>query len=89
MGKIIPCAYALLPNKTQETYTRLLRGLTTRGVVLNPTTVMTDFELAAQNAFEEVFPNVQLTGCYFHLTQSVWRNVQVSVRYYVLRYISE
>ena len=44
---------------------------------LAPLTVMTDFELAAQNAFGEVFSsNLELLSCFFHFRQANYRNVQ-------------
>lgn len=42
---------------------------------LDPRTVATDFEQASINAFREIFPNVIMTGCHFHLGQSVIRRV--------------
>ncbi len=75
-GGVHPFVFALLPNKTQNTYRRLFQALKQLEPALNPTTVMTDFELAAQNAFEEEFPNVQLAGCFFHLSQAIWRQAQ-------------
>ena len=41
----------------------------------NPLKVLTDFELAAINAFREEFPEAELSGCYFHLSQSIVRKV--------------
>lgn len=37
--------------------------------------VATDFEKASINAFQEVFPQVVVTGCHFHLGQAVIRKV--------------
>ncbi len=37
---------------------------------------MTDFEKAAISAFEEEFPMVVVTGCFYHLSQSVYRRIQ-------------
>lgn len=39
-----------------------------------------DFEIGAHEAVREVFPNVQLIGCRFHLSQSWWRYVSISRR---------
>ena len=38
--------------------------------------IVGDFELAIINAVKEVFPNTRYLGYYFHLTQSLWRNIQ-------------
>ncbi len=37
---------------------------------------MADFGKAPMNAFGGQFPNAQLSGCYFHLGQNIWRNIQ-------------
>ena len=42
---------------------------------LAPPNIATDFELASINAFKEVFPAIIVTGCHFHLGQSVLRKV--------------
>lgn len=76
MGAIIPVVYALLPNKTLLSYIRLLRELQNLQPGLHPQYLMTDFELAAIQAFEAVFPGINASGCFFHLTQSIWRKVQ-------------
>ena len=69
----IPCIYALLPNKTQITYTRLLREVSNVMNGASPTSVMMDFERAALNSFETVFPNNILSGCYLHLSSNAWK----------------
>lgn len=41
----------------------------------SPKKVNTDFELAAINAVKEEFPEAAVQGCYFHLKQSIIRNL--------------
>ena len=41
----------------------------------NPERIMMDFEKSAVNAFSTTFPTAQITGCYFHLCQSVPRKI--------------
>lgn len=76
-GISIPCVYALLPDKTQATYTRMLRELRNiPGINLQPQTVLIDFEVAEKNALEAVFPGVSVKGCFFHFSQNIWKKVQ-------------
>jgi hypothetical protein len=42
---------------------------------LQPQIAITDFELAAMNAFTSIF-NPQIHGCHFHFGQCIWRKVQ-------------
>jgi hypothetical protein len=37
---------------------------------------MCDFEKAAIRAFEQEFPGLIVTGCFFHLGQCCWRKCQ-------------
>jgi hypothetical protein len=39
--------------------------------------MMTDFELAAINVQQELFPGVEHKGCLFHFNQSQWRQVLI------------
>src|SRR6218665_1033963 len=43
--------------------------------VANPTNVLVDFESASIGAFRNAFPNARVSGCYFHLSQSILRKV--------------
>lgn len=67
--------YCLLPNKTQETYQRLFTEVGHLLPNAHPDIILTDFEMAAMTSFRNQFPAARLTGCYFHLAQSVIRKV--------------
>lgn len=74
---VFPVVYALLPNKSKNTYKKLLQVIKELKQNLNPATIMTDFEQAAISAFQEEFPDNRGFGCFFHLTQNVWRRIQL------------
>ena len=73
-GYIFPCVYALLQAKTEETYERMLSELLKLELELNPTSIMSDFEKAAINALESNFLAC-VYGCFFYLTQSIYRRI--------------
>lgn len=79
-GAAFPFVYALLPNKTQESYTTIMDVVVTKCRELrlnpNPDTVISDFEQGIINAVSAVFPAADLRLCLFHLGQSVYRHVQ-------------
>ena len=64
----------MFENRTQDTYTRLITN-TNKLKPLLPDLWITDFEKAAINAVESVFPGVAF-GCFFHLQQSLYRKVE-------------
>ncbi len=70
-----PFIYFLLPNKTRETYTKMFNILK-EGVQQQPNRLLLDNELVVHTAFHEVYPRVVISGCFFHLRQSVQRKVQ-------------
>ena len=83
-NQTLPCVYVLMKGKSQDLYTIVFRELR-RVLDFCPDTVMADFEKSLHNALQEVFENVQITGCFFHLCQSIRKHVQdlgltVSVR---------
>ena len=69
------CIFALLLNKKESTYNTLLRKLLEIKPDLNPKTIMVAFEKAAINSFENNF-NAVISGCFFHLSQNIWRKIQ-------------
>jgi hypothetical protein len=63
-----------MTDKSEESYHSLFNTLAAHN--LDPLTVMSDFEKAAQNALQAAFPNATISGCFFHLGQCVFRKVQ-------------
>lgn len=73
---ISPAAiYCLLPNKTRLIYDRVLEEVKRLVPEAAPDVIITDFETNAMSAFGDAFPSARVTGCYFHLCQSVLRKV--------------
>ena len=79
-GFVLPCLYFLFPDKARATY--LAAWGKTRELVFAaypgappPDHLITDFEVAAYGAMQEVYPGAQAHLCYFHLGQSVDRKV--------------
>ena len=78
--RVIPVAFCLLKGKDVALYRKMMREIKQRvlqvsGQHLNPTRVVTDFEVSLISAIETEFPQSTVKGCYFHFTQSVWRRV--------------
>jgi len=69
-----PIVFALLSDKKQHTYHRLFEEM--KNIGWNPQSVHLDFEIAAINALQTIFPQVELRGCHFHFTQCLWRKIQ-------------
>ena len=83
-GRIFPCIFALLPNKTEITYRRLMDAISNLTNGRAPDDILIDFERGALNAINEVFPDTNVKGCFFHLCSNVWKHVQAAglqVRY--------
>ena len=75
--RVIPCVYALMPNKQQSTYEELFRELLVINPTLHPIDFLIDYEQAARRAIEETFPDATVKGCFYHLSQNVYRKVQI------------
>ncbi|KAB0800989.1 hypothetical protein PPYR_05343 [Photinus pyralis] len=73
LGYVHPLLYALLPNKQQATYSNMLAMIKDimPQLPLNPRYISCDFELAAILAFQRAFDNVEIHGCFFHLTKNL------------------
>ena len=77
-GHLLPSLFVLLPNKTEATYRRMWDQIRLLCPLAQPREMLLDFEKAAINSFEEVWPDTLVKCCFFHLTQNVWRKVQAA-----------
>jgi hypothetical protein len=79
MHEYFPFAYAILQDKSEETYARLFDFLKAaaveRHLLLAPERITVDFKMAAINAAIPAFPDTDVKGCLFHYTQCIWRKV--------------
>lgn len=56
---------------------------------LQPTVAILDFEKAAQKALKIVFPDIKLTGCFFHYSQVMKRILTcIKIKNYQPLYLS-
>ena len=69
------CVYALLPNKSEKTYSRMIELISPSMPDASPSRILLDFEQAPMNAFQKFFISAQMSGCYFHLCQSLNRRI--------------
>ena len=77
LGRSHPLVYGILTNKRQATYRAFLNELSNiANHAFQPLALITDFEMAAIQAVGDVFPNASKTGCFFHLTQNIHRQIQ-------------
>ncbi|XP_063860926.1 uncharacterized protein LOC135101224 [Scylla paramamosain] len=71
----LPLVYVLLQRKTQSSYEQVFRVLAESGC--DPISVIIDFERPVELALHVVFgEEVQVRFCFYHLTQSIWRQIQ-------------
>jgi hypothetical protein len=77
---IISLVFILLPNKHSQTYSGvfqlLLNYCDSLGLKLEPTQIVCDFEKAIHIGVRKIWPNINIMGCRFHLTQSWFRKIQ-------------
>lgn len=75
LGGVHPAIYALLPNKKEHTYEKLFCMVNELQPGLQPSSVACDFELGAITAIKNAFTDVNIFGCYFHLSQNFLKKI--------------
>jgi hypothetical protein len=69
LGKAVPCAFTLLPNKEKDSYLRLaacIRDELSQLPEVKVKNIMMDYEKGLILAFKTSFPGVSLAGCDFY-----------------------
>jgi len=74
-------AYALLECKTQDTYEELFRAFldkcSSMTLYPDPRTILVDFKQAVISGIGLIMNNdVQVRGCFYYLTETIWRKIQ-------------
>lgn len=72
----MPLVYILASGKREEDYNSIFRAILNLEPAINPTDIVTDFEMAAINAVRTNFPLAEPHGCFFHFSQNIWRHIQ-------------
>ena len=72
-GRNPAAIYALLCNKNRNTYRRMLDAVRQTVPGAEPKQILLDFEIAAMNEFCNAYPNTEIKGCFFYLSQRVYR----------------
>lgn len=73
---VLPLVFALVPNKTRDSYTKIIKELLNLEKNLRPASVMVDFEQVLLGAITDVFKDTRIRGCFFHFGQCIWRKIQ-------------
>ena len=84
-NKCLPLVYILTGDKKGDTYSYVLSVIKYFFDQNCPTgTVLIDFEKAVMNSFRDILPGWKVANCYFHLCQSVQKNIskKCKVRYF-------
>jgi len=86
----MPLIWAILPNKSRSTYEEMLTVIRQALVVKFGTIgamryFLTDFELAAIQAIEAIFPEATVKGCSFHFRQALIRRLSEEGNFFLLR----
>jgi hypothetical protein len=67
LGKAVPCAFALLPNKEKDScLAACIRDELTQLPKVKIKNIITDYKKGLISAFKTSFPGVSLAGCDFH-----------------------
>lgn len=65
--RYIPCFFVIMTRKTTECYSHVFRFIEEKAFFkLEPTEIITDFELGMRKAIRECYPAATLHGCWYH-----------------------
>ena len=73
---VFPIVYALVKDKSLNTYLSIYRTLHHLKGELNPRIIKTDYEKASIRALQAFYPNAIISGCSCHLGQNIMRRLR-------------
>ena len=76
LGGVQPIIYALLPNKQRVTYIKLFDLIKKAFSEVAPKSLLCDFEQGAISAMKESFLNVEIKGCFHHLSHNLHKTLR-------------
>ena len=79
-GAAVPVCFSILPDKTSASYQRMWaqihEELTSHNqIALELESIGLDFEVGPKVEFDKVFPDVHMSGCFFHWRQALNRQL--------------
>lgn len=75
-GKFHPLLFCFMETKEKKSYDILFDFMKKNLTQLKAKIVIFDFEHAAFSSFHAFFPETTISGCFFHLSQIIWRKIQ-------------
>jgi hypothetical protein len=66
-----------MEKRDKESYEYIFKTIYTH-LKKAPENIMVDFEMAAISSLYCNFKETRINGCFFHLTQIIWRKIQAS-----------
>jgi len=79
----LPLVFALMTNQTENSYKLMFTALNDFAIEhrINfkdntDLEIITDFEIAAINAINDIFPFAMHSACFFHFSQNIYRHIQ-------------
>lgn len=67
--QFVPLFYVLMTKKEQTSYEAVIKAIKEIAPSLNPSLIMSDFEVGLMNALQIYFPDALVRGCFFHFHQ--------------------
>lgn len=79
-GHYVPLVFCVLPDKTADSYSKafefVIKQCSEHLLSFRPSEIVVDFEKAIHTAAKNIWPQIKIIGCRFHLSQAWWRHIQ-------------
>ena len=72
----LPAIHYLLTGKEQGLYKCIMESIRNLVPQFNPMSCMSDWEIAPRNVMKELYPDINIKGCWFHFTQRIWHQTK-------------